>query len=375
MNGDVEEILTRELRDVASGLEVPVRPLMPQDGRQIQRPWRPLLVAAAMILIVAGAVAAVSSYRGDGVPQPATSPPIETPDEEPEEPPARPLTADVPTVPFLFDGRSHVDGEQLPGSWGVVNTAGGTWTAQRADGSWWWGVDTEQNAIAGTAILQPRLSPDGALLAVGTVTQEGGQALLIDTRSGETVNTLQSDVTGPGDPDALGVVAVTNDAKVFLESNNRRLMWLAAEGDETVGFDETAPDQWVQGSSPAGLIVFDGARDGERDATYLAEVSESGTLNRLRTLPGEGVVVNPSGTWLGYGGVWGGQSRTIPEITAQRVDGSRELTLRPPDDRELLAVTWEDDDLLLAELYTDGNPTGLARCSVREESCLVIDVP
>ncbi|WP_026876871.1 hypothetical protein [Jiangella gansuensis] len=372
MNIDVEEILSRELREVASGLKVPVRPPMPQERHRTQHLWRPLLVAAAVIIIVAGAVAVVAPYGNDGGPRPATSPPVETPAEEPA---VRPLTADVPTVPFLFGGRLYVGGEQLPGTWGTMNRAGGAWAAQRLDETWWWGNGAGQNSISGTVILQPRLSPDGILLAVGSSTREGGQVLLIDTRSGETVNTLQTTATGPGDPDPLGVVAVTNDMKVFLESNSRRLMWLAAEGDETVDLDATAPDQWVQGSTPAGLIVFDGTADGEGDATYLAEVSDSGTPNRLRTLPGESVVVNPSGTWLGHSGTWGGESQTIPEITALQFDGSRQLTLQPPDERELLAVTWEDDDLLLAELHTDGSPTGLARCSIREEACLVIDVP
>jgi hypothetical protein len=366
MNVDVEEILRREFREVASGLQVPVRPPMPQEPVRSQRLWRPLLVAA-VTLIVVGAVAVVSSYRDGGRPQPATPPT--------ERPTVRPLTADAPTVPYVFDGRLYVAGEQLPGSWWTVNQAGGAWAAQRDDDTWWWGTGAEKHAISGTVILQPQLSPDGKLLAVGTTTQNGGQVLLIDTQSGETVNTLQTDATGPGDPNALGVVAVTKDTKVFLESDSQRLMWLAAEGDETVDLDTTAPDQWVRGSTTAGLIVFDGTKDGERDASYLAEASDSGTLSRLRTLPGEDIEINPSGTWLGYGGAWGGESQTIPEITAQTVDGSQQLTLQPPDNRQLLTMAWEDDDLLLAELHTDGSPTGLARCSIREDDCLVIDVP
>ncbi|MEO3752596.1 hypothetical protein [Streptomyces sp. B6B3] len=366
MNVDVEEILRREFREVASDLRVPVRPPMPREPVRSQRLWRPLLVAAAVTLVVVSAVAVVLSYRDGGRPQPATS--------ATERPSVRPLTADAPTVPYVFDGRLYVGGEQLPGTWWTVNQAGGAWAAQRDDDTWWWGTGAEEHAISGTVILQPRLSPDGRLLAVGT-TQDGGQVLLIDTQSGETVNTLQIDATGPGDPNALGVVAVTEDTKVFLESDSRRLMWLAAEGNETVDLDTTAPDQWVQGSTTAGLIVFDSTRDGERDASYLAEATNSGTLSRLRTLPGEDVEVNPSGTWLGYGGAWGGESQTIPEITAQTVDGSRQLTLKPPDNRQLLLMTWEDDDLLLAELHTDGSPTGLARCSIREEECLAIDVP
>ncbi|WP_165988899.1 hypothetical protein [Streptomyces sp. YIM 98790] len=378
MNDDVEETLRRELREVASGLQAPVRPPMPQEQVRSRRLWRPLLVAA-VTLIAVGAVAMVSSYRDGGSPQPATPPtdsPTERPTESPtERPSARPLTADAPTVPYVLGGRLYVRGEQLPGSWSTVNRAGGAWAAQRDDGTWWWGTGAEERAVSGTVVLQPRLSPDGTLLAVGTAMQGGGQVLLIDTQSGETVNALQFDAAGPDDPDALGVVAVTDDAKVFLQGGSRRPMWLAAGGDDTVELDTTAPDQWVRASTTAGLIVFDSTKDGERDATYLAEVSGSGTLNRLRTLPGEEVAVNPSGTWLGHGGSWGGESRTIPDIAVQTVDGSRQLTLQPPDNRELRLLTWEDDDLLLAELYTDGSPTGLARCSISEDDCVVIDSP
>lgn len=369
MNADDEKILSRELREVASGLTIPPRPQMPAERRRIQHLGRPLLVAAAMIVVAAGGVAVLAPFGDDGGQRPAASPPVETPADEPT---VRPLTADVPTVPFLFDGRMYVDGEQVPGTWLTMHQADGAWTAQRADNTWWWGTGADENPIAGPVVLQPRISPDGSLLAVATATREGGQVLLIDTRSGDTVDALQTSAE-QGSSDHLGVVAVTDDAKVFLQSDSRRLMWL--DGDETVDLATTAPEQWVQGSTSAGLIVFDGTADGESSATYLAEVSDAGEPNRLRTLPSDNVVVNPSGTWLGYGGSWGGEAGTIPEITAQRIDGSSQLRLPAPDDRELVAVTWEDDDMLLAESYSDGSPTGLARCSIREEACLAIDGP
>ncbi|MGP4109569.1 hypothetical protein ACTWP5_01455 [Streptomyces sp. 4N509B] len=378
MNVDVEEVLRRELHEVASGLRVPARPPTPREpvrGRWVrgQRVLR-LALVAVVTLVVVGAVAVVSSFGDGGSPTPPATPPTEPPTERPS---VRSLTADTPTVPHVFDGRLYVGREGLPGSWWTVSQAAGAWVAQRDDDTWWWGTGsgTERHPLSGTVVLQPQLSPDGTLLAVATATGDGGQVVLVDTRSGETVNTLPFDAAGPSDPGALGVVAVTEDAEVFLQSDSQRLMWLAAEGDETVDLDATAPDQWVRGSTAAGLLVFDGTRDGEPDASYLAEVSDAGELRRLGTLPGEDVKVNPSGTWLGHGGSWGGESQTISEITAQTVDGSRELTLRSPDDRQLLLLTWEDDDLLLAELHTDGIPTGLARCSIRAEECLVVDAP
>jgi hypothetical protein len=189
--------------------------------------------------------------------------------------------------------------------------------------------------------------------------------LLIDTSSGETRNTLPNDATDP-----FGVDAVTDDAEVFLSSDSQRQMWLADDGTATIDLDAAAADQRVMGTTPAGLIVLDGD-----DTAYLGNVNDSGEMNQLRSLPSEEVVVNPSGSWLAFGGSFGGDSETIPEITAQSVDGSREVILAPPDEREIKALIWEDDNLLLAELYTDGTATGLARCSIDEERCVVIDVP
>ena len=307
-----------------------------------------------------------ASFRDDAGPSPA--PPVGPPT-------VRPLTPETPTVPYVFGDTLYVDGEQVPGAWWQVSHAGDAWVAQGNDFvTGIWGTDAEPHAIPGDVVLQPQLSPDGTLLAV-TTTDDGGQVLLIDTRSGETVNTLPADTPSGSNADLLGVVAVTDDAQVFVDSDARQLMWLAADGDETIDLASSAPDQLVADATPAGLVVQDGTREGERDAFYLADVSESGDLTPVRTLPGSEVVINPSGTWLAYGGSWGGESSTIPEITAQPVDGGRQLSLEPPDKRELLALTWEDDDLLLAELYDDGDPTGLARCSIREERCVEIELP
>ncbi|WP_415947565.1 hypothetical protein [Streptomyces sp. KLOTTS4A1] len=420
MKDDVEEILGRELHEVASGLQIPACPPLPQQERvQSRTPfrlsrlsrlsrhfrlfrwpglvaWRPVLVAAVTIAVVGGAFGVLSFLDG-GRPHTATPPPTQSPSvptgdpsvptDKPtsstEKPTTRPLTADTPTVPYLLDGRLYAGGEQVSGKWVTLLQAGATWAAQRDDETWSWGTGPERNAIPGTVILQPRLSPDGGLLAVGAITEDGGRVLLIDTRSGATVNTLPFDAAGSDDPNALGVVAVTRDSKVFLrdgrvnedESVNQRL-WFADQGDRTVDLATTAPDQQVRGNTAAGLIVFDETKDGWRDAFYLAAVSDSGTLTRLRALPSEESVVNPSGTWLAYGGSWGGESQTAPEVAAQQTKGSQKLTLSPPDEGNLLrAKAWEDDDLLLVELDTGGGPAGLARCSIREEACVAIDLP
>jgi hypothetical protein len=159
---------------------------------------------------------------------------------------------------------------------------------------------------------------------------------------------------------------------VILRSGTRQLLWPGPDVG-TLDLGATAPEQWVRLSTPAGLLVFDGRRDGADDATYLADLSDSGELTPRQSVPGEDVVVNPSGTWLAYGGSWGGEAKTIPTILAQAIDGRERVTLDPPHDGELLASTWEDDDLLLAETYQGGTVTGLARCSIREQRCVVVD--
>lgn len=366
MNTHVEEILRRELHEVADGLQVPVLPQLPEAPPRTPRPWHPMLVAAAVVLIAAGAIAVVTSYRGGGEPQPAPSPTETTS--------IQPLTSEAPTVPYVLDGNLYVDGAQVPGGWWAVQQGGEAWVAQRTDNTWWWGTDAEPQPVPGQDSGFAQLSPDGSLFGVVS-TEDGGQVLLVDTRSGEAVGVLPIDVGDPRGPDALVIVAVTDDGLVFLQGSNRRLMWPGPDGDEVVDLQATEPDQWVGKSTPAGLVVRDGRREGRDDASYLAEPSDDGTLTRLHPWPSEEGVVNPSGTWLAYGGSWGGESVTIPTIAAQTLAGDQRLTLEPPDDRDLSALAWEDDDLLLAGLYDDGTPTGLARCSIREARCVVVDAP
>lgn len=357
MSVNIEEALGRELREVAAGVRVPARPPLPQEPPRPRPHWQPLLVAAAVILIVAGAVTVALSRDGGGVQEPVKDP---TPS-----PTSGVLTAAAPTVPYVIGERLYVSGKRVAGKWWTVKQAGGAWVAERERGTWWWGTDTEPVAFTGKVILTPHLSPDGSLLAVATDTN-GGEALLIDTRSGESLGTLSLDAY-----DQVGVRAVTDDGKVFLEGDTDRLMWLAPDG-ETVDLDTTAPGQSVYAATSAGVHALVENGNGGDDAFVLNDVNDAGEFTRLRTLTSDSDMVNPSGTWLAYGGSWGGESKTIPYVTTVAIEGSDQVRLNPPDSRALLAVTFEDEDLLLAELHRDGDPTGLARCSIRQAKCLVV---
>ncbi len=356
MNDHLEDTLRRELREVAGRVAVPPRPAQREPAVRRGGRTRPLLVAAAVMLIV-GAIAALALYGGGRIPQPAQPP------RTPTSVAVRPLTADPPTVPYSFGGRLYVGGTRVPGSWGGVKHAGGVWVGIGPDKNYWWGSGAEPRPLGSWALL----SPDGNSLVGGTMVNDELWLSLIDTRTGDLVNELL--VT---EPDRFEIAGVTDDRRVIFANNGKDSLWLAAAGDETVGIPVTMPGQRVLESTSAGLIV----EEESSEALHIATVDDSGVLTLHGIIPRELVMVfNRSGSWAAYGGHWGGDIPTIPHVTAESLDGNRKLKLQPPDGGQLIVMTWEDDDLLLAEMHTDGVATGLARCSIREERCLKLDIP
>lgn len=73
MHEDVENTLTRELRQVADGLGVPPLPLLPSGPPQRPR-WAPTLAAAAVALIVLVTLVGVLSNRGGTPSRPRSRP-------------------------------------------------------------------------------------------------------------------------------------------------------------------------------------------------------------------------------------------------------------------------------------------------------------
>lgn len=357
MNDHLEDTLRRELREVADRLPVPPQPALPHTSARPTRHWRPLLVAAVVTLIVGAVTALVVSGGGRSM-QPA-KPPNPTADSAA---PVRPLTAAAPTVPYLFDGRLSADGSQVPGTWATVQQTRGVWVAQKSDNSWWWGTGAESRAIDGLITTTPGLSPDGSRLVVTRKAPAGKVLLsLIDTRSGDTINELSLDRSKGPD-----TIAVTYDEQVYFFGYGQQSMWLAYDGSHVVTVEPGGPI--VKAATSAGVIVLDGKDN------YLARVSATGMITREETIPDEEIVINPSGTLMADGGSWGDDLETTRYITGGTLDRSRQVQLQPPDDRGMRALAWEDDDLLLATLYTDGEATGLARCSIREERCLELDL-
>lgn len=384
MTTELENVLARELHEVADGVPIPPMPVLPADDPEARsRLWQPLLVAAAVVLI-AGVVALAFSRQDDASPQPMPAP---TRAVDPSVPAETTIPVSMPTVPFIIDGRLYVDGTQVPGEqwWGLQSRAGVWLATQGGSGSWWWGgpgVDGGQ--LEGQFDQPPVLSPNGGYIAY------------IDVSSGRAeVDGFSTDPAGEGfglpltglprteDGIPIRVRAVTDDGDVIVQGTRTSIMWRTQSGAEfdTVDLSESAPDQVVLQGTSAGLVVVDGS-DGATDATeiapYLATISPDGVLTPGATLPTyDALEINPGGDWLlrSPPGTLGGDGPAIDSLLARPVDGGDETALDAPDGWGFVALSWvwEDDDTVLATLVGQSR-TGpadfrLARCRVDLGTC------
>ena len=376
---DIEETLNRELREVADGLQVPPRPRLPRETVRPTRTWQPLLVAAAVVLLVAGTVAVLVTSRGGGEPEPAPSPTPTRIDESV----SIPTTA--PTVTYVLDRGLYVGGERVPGDWSQVWAGPKGWVAIRTDGSWWWGWGTDPQRLSRERDLPPAISPDGGY--VGEIRTDGGQTVLngFETRfGGEGLGAVPVDPGSPEDGTQVRVRAVTDDGMVIAQGGDTAVLWRPLVDNETVDLTETAPGIQVLGNTPAGLLVTDGsdgAVDGTTGAPYLAEVDEDGTLTRVASVPThDDLLVSTGGTWLAYPppGSTGGEVTSIGSFEVQPVGGSDTTTLAAPDGWgfQVRAWAWEDDDRLVSPVVRDSNGAErMARCSVRAGRCVLVAAP
>ena len=373
MNVDIEETLGRELHEVADGLRVPAMPPLPEEAAPARRHWQPLLVAAAVVLIIVGALAVAANVRGGQEPAPA--PPSPSPSRTQS---AATLLTTASTVPYVLDNRLYVDGQRVPGDWWSVSSGPDGWVGLRTDNTWWWGRGPEPRAIEAKVVNSPVLSPSG--LYIGETVTSGGRGMVagFDTDpSGEGLGGFFQDLEAP-DGTPVTVRAVTDDARVIVQGTGTSLLWLPLVDGSTVDLSETAPGQVVQGNTPAGLIVT----DGEEGAPYLAEVSDAGELTPIGTAPDlDAIVGSPDGGWLAGTprGAMGGEVTTVATLEAESVDGSRhvELTAPPGWDFRVLSYVWEDEDHLVSPVLADDAAGGerMVRCSVDTPRCVLIDSP
>lgn len=387
MDTDLEEMLTRELREVTEGLRVPPVPDVASTTERRparHRTWVPLLVAAAVVLVLGVAVLLVDRQGGHDV-QPAPAP---SPTSSPSTPSATPRTISrsAPAVPYVLDRRLHVAGAVVPGEWWSVQSRGEVWLALRTDGSWWWGGPGVEPARVDAHLEQPPvLSPGGAYIAYVDVSGDRAHLNGFGTQpAGEGFGASRVDFPAVEDGIPVRVRAVTDNADVIVQGTRTSLMWRALYGDQrtVVDLSETAPDQVVLDATAAGLVVVDGST-GAVDATetepYLASLSADGHLTERATLPTyDDLRISPRGTWLvrSRAGTVGGDVAGVPILDAQPVGEDRNITLHAPGGRVFATGTWawEDERTLVSVLLPDGGDgtATMGRCDVELGLCRTI---
>jgi hypothetical protein len=370
MYGDIEEMLTRELREVADHVEVPPLPDLPSEP-PVRFAWQPLLVAAAVVLV---ALVTLASLLPDGnsSPQPAPRPTEVVTDDATDTLPAEVPTG-PPAVPYLLDGVLHVEDRTYPD---FAYLAGGTttgWLVGRQDFSWWWGNTGRPRALSVAVEQPPGISPNGEYVAY--VSTEGEMNGFQTAPAGEGMG-LPVDVPVRGEDGVGTLVTVTDDGLVVASATGVGVLWRPFVDGETVDLTETAPDQRVLAATPAGVVVQDDTA-GPEGAVYLADLTADGTITRLAGLPDYGRL-EVAGDWLAGVplDVIGGEVMVFDEIEVRRIDGSDAAALTAPDGWQFVNArfSFEDGQFLVARV-TDGRQERMVRCSPALVECVLLDTP
>lgn len=380
----VEETLVRELREVADGVEVPALPPLPED-RPSAFTRTTLLVAAAVVLVVLGAVATVAMLGDDERLQPAPAP-SPSPSRATEKATdtatdgAAETLSDAPTgVPHLLGDRLFVGGQQVPGQWAYVRGTETGWIGGRYDGSWWLGHETQSQRIEGTMPQGPAISPSGEYEA--EILVDGGTATLTGAETqpgGEGLGGVEVKAVSRGI--ATRVVAVTDDGLVVVRGGDFSLLWRPLVDGGTVDLGTTAPGQMVVGNTGAGLVVVPGddttteAYDGE---PYLADIDEGGTITPRQQVPPSAQPI-ATDEWLAWASpdTVGGEAAIVPELQVQRLDGSDAGVIAPPKGWDFRMAGWrfENVDHVVATV-NNGTRERMVRCAPATQECVLLENP
>lgn len=379
MVADIEETLGRELHEVASGLQIPVMPPLPETApstrASARRRWQSAIVAAAAAVAIAGTVAVVVNNGNDGDALPAPEPTTtETPAPTPTEPEAT-LPRTAPTIPYVFENKLYVEGKLVEGNWCCVDGTSAGWLGWAEDG-YWWGNGQQVERLTSLLDVPPVISPDGKLIAM--IRRENGQAVVsgFETRfGGEGLGSIPIDPGKYGLGDPVRVVAVTNDGQVIVQGRGQSLLWLPYAGSGvTVDLNATANGAKILGATPAGLLVTDSSDS----AFMLATMSDEGTLTRVANVPQvDDLMTTSDRQWALFVpyGTFGGELAAIQTLSAFMVNGDDAVVaLRPPEGWLFRVHTWawEDDDHVIAAVMSDPGER-MARCSVRLAECVLIE--
>ncbi|GAA4691974.1 hypothetical protein [Nocardioides conyzicola] len=377
MSVDIEEILGRELRQVADGVRVPPLPALPREApRSPSRHWQALLVAAVVLLVVGCAVAIEAISGGSHELDPAPPPPKHGQVESDV-----PIPRTAPRAPYVLGQKLYVDGKRVPGDWWSVQSGPGGWLAHRAGDTWWWGKSSEAHPIEEDLIGSTAISPNGRYVGEVLGWTDEGDLTGFDTRpGGEGMGATPIELGDPAAGDPVYVRGVTDDGRVIAQGAASAVLWLPWLDGSTVDLTKTAPGQVVVASTAAGLVVTDGAEG----APYLATISDAGVITKTGDVPAnDSLVISPGAQSMAWTppGTLGGEVAEVPSLEAQRLDGSGRVTLRPPTGWgfRVESWAWEDDDYLVSPVVGDGGDGGaverLVRCSIEAARCVLIDAP
>ncbi len=336
-----------------------------REPRRTGGRWVPVLVAAAVVLVIAGAVAVTTITRDGRRPTPA-----------PPEPSPTQVATTTPIVPYVLDERLFVGGERVAGEWSQVWSGAAAWIALGADyETWSWGTGSVPGQIEGAGGNDiPAISPGGEYVAY--VDSSDSVVTGFETATGgEGFGAEPIKVSDPADGDPVGVKAMTDDGLVIVQGLRTSLLWRPLVDGETVDLGETAPGVRILRATPAGLVVT----DGDEESPFLAELSEDGAVRRLADLPAhDDLATSPDGEWMAWSplGTTGGEVRALGALQVGTVDGSQRSRLDAPSGWgfAVRSWVWEDDDHLVALLLRENGESGqrLARCAVDAGRCVLV---
>lgn len=371
MYRDVEEILTRELREVADHVTVPALPDLPSAPPQ-RLAWQPLLVAAALVVAALATVAALLQMDGGGSIQPAPQPTDVVTDGAIEGAPAE-LTTEPPSVPYLLDNVLHVGERTYPGYYYLEGGTTAGWLVGRRDFTYYWGNTGRPNPLSVATEQPPGISPNGEYVAY--ISTEGEMNGFETEPAGEGMG-LPAEVPSRGEDGIGTVVTVTDDGLVVASATGVSVMWRPFVDGGTVDLAETAPDQRVLEATSAGVVVQDDSA-GPGGGVYLADLTSDGTITRLASLP-DYARMEVAGEWVA--GVAmdmvGGDAMVIDEIQVRRIDGTDEGVLTAPQGWQFVNARFDfEDNQFLVARVTDGQQERMVRCSPALQECVLLDTP
>jgi RNA polymerase sigma-70 factor (sigma-E family) len=366
---NIEQMLTDELRTVATGLAVPAAPVqrLRQEGHD--RVVRRRKVAGVAAGLVAAAVAVmVASLSG-------------TFEKRAEQDPAVPSLRNLPSgpapsIPYVWNGDLHVNGKVVPGEFTAVSGKREPLLVLGERGSAGIFENGEITAFA-RDVHYTELSENGRWLAYMS---NGDTRLVVrDLRDGEEVH-LGFPGNYPGDRGFTWLRAVDDQGRAYVGADLRvgrmfdpatgRLVELQYEGIPMEAYDSWGPGPMAQSAQ------HDRAAPG-----MFALVAADGTVTSAFPTVDADFEAGPDAKWgisttdrNGVPEYWtdGEDPDALPmdSLTVVPLAGGEPRTFVVVKDVRIEIVGWEDENVVLVQFMTlEVNEGGLARCDVRNGRC------